>query len=70
MDRRHRRGKRRLKLSGRSTTAFSNADAFYSEYRHLTVIPPASSKPRRPPPLLAAGALIALGAALVFAFTR
>jgi hypothetical protein len=49
-------------------TAF--ADSFQSEYRPFTIIPPASRPTRRTAPLVTAGVLIALGAALIFVFAR
>ena len=49
-------------------TAF--ADSFQSEYRPFTIIPPASRPKRGTAPLVTAGVLIALGAALIFVFAR
>jgi hypothetical protein len=49
-------------------TAF--ADSFQREYRPFTIIPPASRPKRGTAPLVTAGVLIALGAALIFVFAR
>jgi hypothetical protein len=72
MGRRNRRGKRRL-FAGRprrgAVMAFSDSNVFSSEYRPFTIIPPAS-RPDRSAPLIIAGALIVLSAALIFVFAR
>lgn len=52
----------------RVATAF--ADSFQSEYRPFTIIPPASRPKRGTAPLITAGALIAIGVALIFVFAR
>jgi hypothetical protein len=49
--------------------AFSDSNVFSSEYRPFTIIPPAS-RPDRSAPLIIAGALIVLSAALIFVFAR
>jgi hypothetical protein len=71
MGRENRRKTRRLFTRRRHrgvATAF--ADSFQSEYRPFTIIPPASRPKRGTAPLVTAGVLIALGAALIFVFAR
>jgi hypothetical protein len=71
MSRNYQRGKRRL-FTGRPrrATALSDSNFFYSEYRPFTIIPPISRPKRGTAPLITAGALIALGSALIFVFSR
>jgi hypothetical protein len=47
----------------------SGTNIFSNEYRRSTIIPPIS-RPHRSAPLMAIGALIMLGAALIFVVTR
>src|SRR5437879_13908870 len=69
---RNRRGRRRL-FAGQprrvAAMASSDPNVFSSEYRPFTIIPPVS-RPQRLAPLIIAGALIVLGAALIFVFAR
>jgi hypothetical protein len=49
--------------------ASSDPNVFSSEYRPFTIIPPVS-RPQRLAPLIIAGGLIVLGAALISVFAR
>ena len=71
MGRENRRKTRRLFTRRRHRgVARAFADSFQSEYRPFTIIPPASRPKRGAAPLVTAGVLIALGAALIFVFAR
>ena len=70
MVRKHRRGKRLLFIGRpQRATGLSDSNFFYSEYRPLTIIAPIL-RPQRSAPLIIVGALIVLGAALIFAFAQ
>jgi hypothetical protein len=71
MARKHQRGKRQL-FTGRPrrATVLSVSNFFYDEYRPFTIIPRIPRPKRGTAPLITAGALIALGGALIFVFSR
>jgi hypothetical protein len=73
MDRKNRRRAGRLfatrpRRGGDGSLRFANA--FSGEYRPFTIIEPASRSNWSATPLLSFGALIVLGAALIFIFAR
>jgi hypothetical protein len=72
LNRRNRRGRRRL-FAGQprrvAAMVSSDPNVFSSEYRPFTIIPPVS-RPQRLAPLIIAGGLIVLGAALISVFAR
>jgi hypothetical protein len=71
MDRGNQRRRQRLfTRRPRRGVATAFADSFQSEYRPFTIIPPASRPKQGTAPLITAGVLIALGAALIFVFAR
>jgi hypothetical protein len=71
MDRRNRRRTRRLFATRprRGDGSLRFANVFYSEYRPLTIIEP-TSRPDWSAPWIIVGALIVLGAAVIFVFAR
>jgi hypothetical protein len=74
MDRKNRRRARRLFATrprrGGGDGSLRFANVFSSEYRPFTIIEPASRSNWQATPLLMLGALIVLGAALIFLFSQ